>query len=50
MTYEDFSDWLERLAEEHLTCDASCDYSHFLQNIKEKVAQWNTGVQEDGSI
>ena len=50
MEYEDFSDWLETIAEEYAACDASCDYSRFLQSIKDEVSNWETGVQEDGSI
>lgn len=48
--YEDFDNWLNKLAVAHAECDASCDYSRFLQAIKDEVSQWDTGVQEDGSI
>jgi hypothetical protein len=50
MDPEDFSDWLEKQAEEFAQCDASCDFSRLIESIKQEVSRWVSGVQPDGSI
>jgi hypothetical protein len=50
MKPEDFEKWVDKIRDEFYRCDASCDYSRFLQSIKDETATWDTGVQEDGSI
>lgn len=50
MYHEDFPDWLEKLGERFAECDSSCDFSFLLEDIKNEVAEWFTGVDKDGSL